>query len=374
MSNRRALLIGIAQYDHYSNLPVDIIVHDINELKRVLGDGSNGGFDEIIPLLDKEATIKEIRYELNKLVDKCEEDDTVLIYFSGHGLGNSLMPVEYNIEKDEPKLSDQELSELLNKIKSDKVIVILDACHSGNAIYIPNKAGIQSDSFESYFDDKSAELLKGSGRIILTSSRGNQPSYILPGDSNSVFTKHLIRALDGDCVTKNDQYITVLDVYKYLSKKVDEDARSKNRKQNPMLKAEIDVDFKLKINPNYPKKSYLCDIEDSLYGKGFIEIPVEVINELLSNNLDLSKDDVFDIINKTNEKMSNNNHTHNHINIASLNDANLNSLLRDTIKEAKRGGGKLYFAFLSVLYTDLNLSSESKKSIKIIMEKLMTQS
>lgn len=256
MSTRRALLIGVAQYEHVNALPIDIVINDTNELQRVLSDANIGGFAEVTRLLDREATLPAICKELQQLAESSAEDDTVLIYFSGHGLNDALLPVEYNHSQEAPKLSNEKFSNLLEAIPAKQMVVMLDACHSGSAAHIK---AIDSDQalvkqkplIKSAFSNAAAESLQGDGRIIFTSSKDSEVSHIFKGDRNSVFTKHLIAALEGACVTKQDKFIKVLSVYQYLNAKVLADAQAQGKTQTPSLKADMSHDFVLLRNPQY---------------------------------------------------------------------------------------------------------------------------
>lgn len=372
MGMRRALLIGIAQYDHVSGLKPDIVMRDISELKRVLGDPKIGGFEQINCLLDKGATLNAIRYELQNLEKNSSACDTVFIYFSGHGLNEALLPVEYKPNPDtqnECKLTNIEFSTRLNAIQAKQVVVILDACHSASAVSIIEKSDSQ---LESYFSDAAAESLADGDRIILTSSKGNEVSHTFDGP-NSVFTKHLIKALEGHCVTKKDKAISVFDVYPYLKENVLEEVRKKGRLQTPTLQVKGSDDFTLTLNPTYidPKQGpELCDIEISLHSKGFIDVPIEVVDELLSNNVALDKDDIFDVIEEANRQVAQCLNATGSIKTANLNDTNVKKLLKSTLKEAKREGGPIYYALLAVMHDQWHLSTQAKTAIKEIMNRI----
>ena len=146
-----ALLIGIGDYngdgDYYDQYPngndLDGIDKDIALMRKVV---KRLGFQKVKVLMDKEATLKGLRAELNALA-QVKKRDRVLIYFSGHGYW---VPDDGGDEPDDKDevlvtqdarendngdlvnvLRDDEFGALLSKIPSQNIYVLIDACHSG---------------------------------------------------------------------------------------------------------------------------------------------------------------------------------------------------------------------------------------------------
>jgi len=93
-------------------------------------------------LLDGDATLVRIREALDHVAKFSGPDDTVMIFFSGHGalLGDSddpvsaMLPVDCDGRKlDSSCLSETEFSAALQQIPARRLVVLIDACHSGGA-------------------------------------------------------------------------------------------------------------------------------------------------------------------------------------------------------------------------------------------------
>jgi uncharacterized caspase-like protein len=79
-----ALLIGISEYQSQPLKALPGVVKDIEAMQRVLLDSKIGGFDDVklLPNPDSET----MRSHIEQLfLEKCQKDDIVLLYFSGHG-------------------------------------------------------------------------------------------------------------------------------------------------------------------------------------------------------------------------------------------------------------------------------------------------
>jgi len=82
----RALVVGVANYDAVSSLP-EAVLNDARDVTSVLQASDYCGFPaaNVQMLLDGEATLANVRAALASLAGSAGADDTVVIYFSGHG-------------------------------------------------------------------------------------------------------------------------------------------------------------------------------------------------------------------------------------------------------------------------------------------------
>ena len=143
-SVRRALLIGIGKYEALPRLPGT--KNDIKLVHQVLK--SQYGFSEknIRIVRDEAATREGVLSALNAIVKEAGPNDVVYIHYSGHGsqvedlngdepgdeLDETIVPQDGRTEG-VPDITDDELEEILSKLKTPQAVVVLDSCHSGTA-------------------------------------------------------------------------------------------------------------------------------------------------------------------------------------------------------------------------------------------------
>ena len=82
--NSWALIIGIDKYEYVKNL--DYAVEDAKSIKELLINNFQFQDENIIFLLDEEATYMKIKKSLSKIIRNAGENDRILIFFAGHGL------------------------------------------------------------------------------------------------------------------------------------------------------------------------------------------------------------------------------------------------------------------------------------------------
>ena len=143
-SQRWALLIGIGRY---ANLPdLHGPENDVEILAYALKARYGFKKDHILTLRDEEATRDRIIQEFEALIKRTNQSDIVYIHYSGHGSQvKDLNGDEFEDHKDEtlvphdgrmpdvPDLTDDEFNDILHRIPAQRVIVSIDACHSGSA-------------------------------------------------------------------------------------------------------------------------------------------------------------------------------------------------------------------------------------------------
>lgn len=253
-----SLIIGISAYQHIQPLSASV-TNDANSIHALITSGSLGLYDptHIQYLTDAEATGSAIRAALNKLAAECLTDTTVLIYFSGHGAqllagdqaGAYLLPVDVRYGSDEElartAIAGKEFSAALRQLRSRRVLVLFDCCHSGGIG--ETKSGVDTELKAGLPDSYYKDLSKGWGRVIIASSRQNEVSYVYQEDKNSLFTKHLLDGLQGKALVTG-QYVRVFDLFSYLQPKV----TAEQPNQNPLIKAELEENFPVALVANLP--------------------------------------------------------------------------------------------------------------------------
>ncbi|MFC9202707.1 caspase family protein [[Kitasatospora] papulosa] len=240
---RRALVVGIANYETVTSLP-EAVLNDARDIASVLRAADYCGFppDQVRVLLDDEATLEGIRTALAELASSSTAEDTAVIFFSGHGARlpsaggetSALVPVDCRTSNlPETSFPETELTEALAAIEAQRLLVLIDACHAGGVAAL--KAHYDEQPIQAGFSEKSLQnLAQGTGRVVIASSRAREYSQVLHGARNSVFTQHLLEALKGKGRTTGDGLIRVFDVFNHVAENV---RTSIPGQQHPIFKA-----------------------------------------------------------------------------------------------------------------------------------------
>jgi hypothetical protein len=243
--NGRALVIGVANYAGVSALP-SAILNDASDVASVLVSASHCGYEpsKVKVLLDSTATLSSIRNALKELTQTSQVDDTVVIFFSGHGARfdtatgptTGLVPVDCDMASLATSvLPEDEFSAALQSIKARRLVVLLDACHSGGA---GSFKSIDNSALGSGFDEKAlSRLAQGTGRVLMASSRATETSLVFHGARNSLFTQHVLQALRGEGKKQGDGLIRVFDLFTHVSETVKVVAAAEGESQHPIFKA-----------------------------------------------------------------------------------------------------------------------------------------
>jgi hypothetical protein len=218
-----ALLVGVARYRAIADLP-QAVRNDVEDLSAVLLDPERGGLDagSVRILLDEAATASAIRMALGQIATAMQADGSLLLYFSGHGdraddgakERSWLLPHDFDpSDVAATALSSDEIVASLEVAGGARQVVMIDACHAGGVGSRKRIGAAPKGIGPAAIGD----LAQGAGRALLTSSRADEYSAVLPGARNSVFTGALLEALDGATIDRGDDLIGVLDVFHYVA-------------------------------------------------------------------------------------------------------------------------------------------------------------
>jgi len=124
-----AVIIGIGDYPG-ENLDLPYSVNEIISFKNTLLNGGNWKESNINVLVDSQANRPGIFDAISWLESNADGNDVSIIYYAGHG-GQS--PSNEYLMVYNGSISDEELDEKLDDVEG-RVVIILDACHSGGFI------------------------------------------------------------------------------------------------------------------------------------------------------------------------------------------------------------------------------------------------
>jgi uncharacterized caspase-like protein len=122
----------------------------------------------------------------------------------------------------------REISYILNRIQSERLVFIADACYSGASGGRTIKIeGLRSNISDAFLN----RISRGKGRVIITASGANEVSAEDDALQHGVFTYYLIEGLKGRADYDADGMITVDEAYRYVSDAV---PRATNQDQHPV--------------------------------------------------------------------------------------------------------------------------------------------
>ena len=188
----KALIIGINDYKN-ANIPdLETAINDATTVAKVLKD--KYGF-KVELLLDREATRGAIYRGLRRLAASTEPNDSVLIYFAGHGDLDRMYNDGWWIPSDaiggnpETYLDNVQVQKAMRSMKARHVLLISDSCYSGTLFG-------KARSLPPVIDDKYyLSLYNEKSRWGMTS--GNKTPVSDQGTGgHSVFAYQLIKELE----------------------------------------------------------------------------------------------------------------------------------------------------------------------------------
>ena len=246
--NAYALIIGIGEYHHIRKL--EKTTTDAQDLRDVL---IQGGYPvgNIKLLLDDQATRPFISDQLDWLARYAQAEATVLIFFAGHGAqrvgglerGEYLCPVEadwYDLER--TAISHARFTDALKAINAERLVVFLDACHSGGVGDTRGALDVVGGLTQKAYE----QIATGEGRVVIASCQPDEVSWELDGMDNGLFTHYLLEGLRGKGKVADDGTIRALRLFSYLSQQVPQHLSQQvppYKKQTPLLKAEAAADI-----------------------------------------------------------------------------------------------------------------------------------
>jgi Caspase domain len=219
MKNRRALLIGVPEYDsdRIDNLPV--VNQDLELLHTSL---EKSGFSVRSLGTDGAATTTQnkIKQAIRKECKEAQKTEVLLLYFSGHGIHyqgkDYLVPSDADLDDAEcieDYLISSDLGELfvdLDKCNAKTIIFFIDACREGV------KLAWKSLSLASFGKGDRTQISKRRCVLVFACESGKYSQYVSGENGYSLFAKALSEVID-----PQDPSITLHQILKETQRKLD---------------------------------------------------------------------------------------------------------------------------------------------------------
>jgi len=181
----------------------------------------------------------------------------VIIFFAGHGAterdatspdGDGLEKYLLPFDTDPADLYSTampmvEVARILNRIRSERLVFIADACYSGaSGGRTISVTGVRANMTDGFLE----RVTGGRGKMIITASAANEVSVEKDELQHGVFTYYLLEGLRGKADLDRDSMITVDEAYRYV---YDQVPQATGQEQHPVKKGTVEGNVVLSIVP-----------------------------------------------------------------------------------------------------------------------------
>ncbi len=223
------LCVGVSQYQD-PRLNLKFADADATAVAAVLNQ-QRGLYltAQVAALTNEAATSQAVRDGLDALIARTSRADTVVVLLSGHGWRDEARRfyfATHEVNRNDVAHSALPWSEVIARLttlseKSKRVIVLLDACHSGSAAT----------------NDEMVKAILGAnaGVLVFASSRGSELSLENGDWGHGAFTKALLEAMSGQASPPDEKSVTTIDFIAYVSRRVKALTANEQHPQVPFL-------------------------------------------------------------------------------------------------------------------------------------------
>jgi uncharacterized caspase-like protein len=256
---RWAVVVGISDYKFDTRwhpqkgiMDLQYAHNDARSFADFLKSPAGGAFppDRVLLLTNRKATVREVRKAIGDFLAQSLEDDLVIIFFAGHGSPDPKNPKNLYLLCHDTEPGNYygtafpmwEIDTALSRaIRSQRVIVLADACHSAGV------GGTRSASMSKNFNEYMTKLAGSKeGLTKITASRADEFSQEkrFPEGGHGMFTYYLLKGLKGEADENKDGFVTMKESFDYLYDRVRSESR---HSQNPWTSAYVSADIPIGI-------------------------------------------------------------------------------------------------------------------------------
>ena len=225
------LLVGVSNYVNHRE-PLQYPDNDALNLFAFLRSPEGGAIPSknIINLVDKVATRRNILDSLNAMLSRVTKKDMVIFYFSGHGIKGAFLPIDYDGTY-EKVVYHHEIYSALQQSNAQFKMCIADACHAGS---MQEQKGFLGSSQTDFYQNSQSDQ---SDFAMLLSSTSSENSAEADRLQQSVFSYYLIKGLEGLADTNRDKRISIQELFNYVGDNV---RKFTENRQSPTLTGQFD--------------------------------------------------------------------------------------------------------------------------------------
>jgi len=213
---RYGLVYGI---NDYKNVSPDLNCA-VADAVGIYSNFMNYGY-ELIIRTDSEASKSNISNDIVSTVAKLQPEDTLLFYFSGHGLLTNdisyIAPYDADLNNIETFISEIELFQWLKESKTEKVLLVFDHCFSGAYI-----------AYRRFF--------------VMTASKKYEYSYEFSNIGHGLFTYYFLKGMENKRAdVTGDGIVTFSEMFYYVERNVTNSVYD----QHPQFLGKTNVEYVL---------------------------------------------------------------------------------------------------------------------------------
>ncbi|MCH8047391.1 MAG: caspase family protein, partial [Planctomycetes bacterium] len=231
-----AVVVGVNFYLDRTIPSLKYAVADAELIAETLVKKCGYDKDNLLVLTDKQPeTLKpgliNLQAEMPRFLSKPAAGDTVFVFFSGHGFtdkGGQTYLAPRDCRRKALALSAlrvDQVSNWLKQCKAKRKILVLDCCHAGGKNI--EATGSSSEQISEAFRD-------AAGLITLASCKRDEKSFEWEEKRHGLFTYFLVEGLSGAADVDKNRIVDSDELYKYVWKKVPDQASRMADRQTPV--------------------------------------------------------------------------------------------------------------------------------------------
>ena len=257
----RAFIVGVADYESPTTPDLPLVNNDLSRLYSTLT--KYGQFEKkyVLRVSDNsplKPTSTVIKSQFSQWLSKAISDDSILVYFSGHGFRDAegnlyLATSDFDIKR--PSETGLPISWVRDQIANCKAgfkLLILDSCHAGSEKNVEKDIRVSAKDLGATFEDLN-------NVVTIASSQADEKSLFYFDQKRSLFSFWLTEGLKGHADLNQDGNIDIDELYKYVSRRVRHSAKILfNKPQTPVRIVRtgvIDVPVVLRLQPQPLKRT-----------------------------------------------------------------------------------------------------------------------
>lgn len=236
---RWAVIVGVSEYADGRITPLRYADRDARAFYDFLTSerAGLGGIprENVVLLLNKDATYRNLRTALFSFLREATEDDQVIIYFAGHGVPDPERIQDLYLVTHDARVDNlsgtafpmEDVTAATRNILARDIVVITDACHSaGVGGQVAALRDISANQINRIFLQ---ELNASAGGLtIFTASQAAQVSFEGDqwGGGHGIFTHYLLDGLNGAADEDRDRIVTLVEMMEYTRERVRRETRN----------------------------------------------------------------------------------------------------------------------------------------------------